>query len=343
MLTGGRRRNVSLIRLPRPADPDEYESASREIEDLLGDLPGLVAVYRTGKVSIPGISDLDRIAVIERGTQVESIWPKLSNKSRYLAMHGPFLVDRATFRRHRWFAYLEPLELSFGTGVELEDRPIPAYSESLLGVESMVVSLLSTIKQLSTGIFKVRPSLCQLHNLRHALSLTRLGRSDAPAAWALADDVSNLRDDWFTSPDHDRAGRARDVAVRAPGGLLEALRAVGQSIENSDGPTLEMKLGETWSNVVLTSAGTGGQVVGTPRLRVPFVRSARAAELAWRLARPRIALHPAALALLAGRGGEEERGFRSTRDELVRAHRDFIAEAGGSYSGIGLASPFLSR
>jgi hypothetical protein len=345
MLTGrSAKSGVSLIRLPRPARVEAYESASEEIEGLLRGLPGIVAIYRTGSVSVPGISDLDRIAVIRAGAPLPSVWSRLGDEVRYVAMHGPLLVDLETFRRHRWFAHLEPLDAVFGTPVELEGRPVPDYSEPLIGAESLLASLLSTIKQVSTGLFKVRPSLCQLHTVRHALALARLDRSAAPAAWNLADEVEKLRSTWFTSWQRDRAELTRAVALDAAPALLEALAVLGVRTERAGEPPAEMRLGDPWSNVALVSAATGaGQVTGTPRLRVPIVRSARATELLWRTARPRIALHPGVLSLLAGTGTEEQRAFRSTRNALVQSYRDFLAEYGRDYSGIGLASPFLGN
>jgi len=63
-------------------------------------------------------------------------------------------------------------------------------------------------------------------------------------------------------------------------------------------------------------------------------------ELRWRSARPKIALHPSALALLAG-SRQDGSQFRSTRDDIVRAYRQFLDVSGHGYSGIGLAMPFV--
>lgn len=332
---------VSLIRLPKPARPQDYEEASREIEDLLRTVPGISAIYRTGSVSAPGISDIDRIAVAGTETGAPAIWPKMSRASRKLAMHGPFLLDHATFRRHRWFAYLEPLELSWGEPVPLEDRPLPAYSEPLIAAESMVVSLLSTVKQLSTGLVKVRPALCQLNNLRHALALARLGPDTAPAAWQVAADVTALRDGWFEWPESDRLRLTRDVVAHAAPALLEALWKLGEQCEQAMNGDGEVRLAPPWSNVTLVPSNRSDPVSGTPRLRVRYLRSARLAEVAWRAARPRIALHPSVLDLLAGRGGRDVEDFRSSRDGLVRGYQDWLRTNGPGFAEIGLASPFL--
>jgi hypothetical protein len=341
LTTEGRRSNVSLVALPSPARLDEYEKASEELEALLRALPGIVAVYRTGSVSTPGISDLDRIAVIEKDSPVQPVWPRLSERARYLAMHSPFLVDEATFRRHRWFAHLEPLELSSGRPVELEDRPIPEYSEPLLGAESLMVCLLRVVKQLAVGRLKVRPTLCELNNVRHALRLARLDREDAPGAWRVADDVASLRQGWFESDEDQRGDLMRDVATRTAPALLQALWALGERTEPAGKASGRMALVPPWSNVALEASETLTTIAVRSRLRLTRVPSSRLSELRWRVTRPKIPTHQAVLELLGGSGRAEQSEFRSERDQLVRTYGEFLAANGRDYSGIGLAAPFL--
>jgi hypothetical protein len=339
----GRLSNLRLVAPPRPARSDEYARASEEIETALRSLPGIVAVYATGSVSVPGISDLDRIAVIDEPRPVPPVWRRLPEMTRYVAMHTAFLVDRATFRRHRWFAYLEPLSISFGETVELDERPFSEYSEVLLGAESLTVSLLRVVKEVSTGRLKIRSFLCGLNNVRHALALARLGRDQAPAAWRIADDVTNLRQAWFESGEHEREELVKELASRAEPALLQALWALGEEHDSVERLAGGVRLRAPWSNVALASSGgRPSRVTGTPRVRRPFNLSARLGEVRWRRGRPEIFLHPAALALLAGPPPEPHREFRLARDELVRSYDEFLAVNRRAYSGIGFASPFLA-
>jgi hypothetical protein len=338
----GQPSKVSLVAFPRPAQPSEYARASEEIEILLGRLRGVVAIYGLGSVSVPGISDLDRIAVIERRNPIPAIWSRLSEESRYLAMHTPFLVDQVTFQRHRWFAYLEPLRFSSGTRMDIEDRPLPEYTEPLMGAESLAVCLLRLVKQASTGRLKVRQLLCELHSVRHGLTLARLDRSDAAAAWRLVDDVARLRHSWFSSSDTQRCDFLRDVVARAVPALLGALWALGERRVPAESAPREMKLGPPWSNVTLVPSETCTTTVATTRrMRLPLIRAGRISEVWWRKTHPEVPLHPAVLALLSGQGTREQRQFRQARDELVRAYSKFLAINGSGYSPIGLARPFL--
>jgi hypothetical protein len=212
----------------------------------------------------------------------------------------------------------------------------------LIAAESMIVSLLSMVKQRATGLFKVRPSLCQLNNLRHGLALARIDADAAPAAWQLAADVAQLRESWFTSPERDRTDRAKTLAARATPALREALWALGERSGPGEDDPGELRLGSPWSNVTLVPGDAErAQVAGTERLRLPSLRSARIAEVRWRAARPRVGLHPNVIALLTGADGRQEISeFRSARRELVRGYHEFLAEAGGGYAEIGLASAF---
>jgi hypothetical protein len=332
---------VSLVAWPLPARPDEYTSASQEIEALLERLPGRVAVYRTGSIAVPGISDLDRIAVVEGSVTVSSVWPRLSERARYLAMHTPFLADRATFERHRWFAYLEPLELCFGSAVQVDARPSSDHGELLMGAESLMACLLRLVKQISTGRLKIRQFLCELNNVKHGLGLAGLDQRDVPSAWRVAEDVAMLRASWFSSPRPERAEAVRDLAARAAPALLQALAILGEKCEPEQGPT-RMRLRAPWSNVTLVARESSlNNVIDAPRMSFPFNRSARIAELRWRGARPEIPLHPGVLGLLAG-SDRSQREFRTARDEIVRSYSRFLDVSGRGYSGIGLAMPFLA-
>jgi hypothetical protein len=334
---------LGLVSWPRAARREDYASASEEIEASLRKLPGIIALYRTGSVSVPGISDLDRIAVVDGGAPVETVWPGLAERSRYLAMHTPFLVDHATFERHRWFAFLEPLELCFGSAVEFQERPSRALSEPLLGTESLMACLLRLVKQTSVGRLKVRQLLCELNNLRHGLALVGLTGADVPGAWAVAGDVSQVRASWFGSTEDRRAEMIRDVAGRAGPALLEALRCVGRRTEVENGEATPLRLASPWSNVALVPAPSpNGTLAETPRARFPVNRSVRLSELWWRAQRPEIPLSPAVVALLAG-SGSKDREFRAERDEIVRSYRRFLEARGRGYSAIGLAMPFLPR
>lgn len=342
---GRRTAHLRVTRLPLPAAREEYEAAADEIETRLCDLPGVVATYRTGGVGAPGISDVDVVAVLEPGAGIPAIWEDLSPRTRYLAMHAPFAIDRETFRLHRHFAYVEPLALSRGESVKAEPRPEPEISEPLIGAESLVAATLTLAKQGELGLIKARPLLCELNNLRHSLMLARLEQGDAPAAWELSDAVSVLRDEWFDELDPDsRATRIADLADSAPPALDQALRALGARTAETAGREPEpLKLAAQWSSVTLVSRGGEGSM---PR-RAPgaslSARSARLSELRWRLRSRSVAVPEGIMSRLTGAAHPETAAFGAARVDLVRRYAAMLAAHAPGYSAVGLAIPFAGR
>ncbi|HYP48635.1 MAG TPA: hypothetical protein VEQ61_08375, partial [Thermoleophilaceae bacterium] len=214
---------MRLVGHPRPAELRDYARASEEIEARLGELPGVLAVYRFGGVSAPGISDVDRLAVVDVDAPVPPVWATLTEATRALSLHPPFLVDPVTFAGHRLISQLEPLELASGSAIGLQERPEPGYVARLLGAESLLLNVVRLVKYRVTGRVKVRSVLCQLHTVRHGLELAGLDRAGAPAAWALSDEVSALRCAWFALAPKRREGQLRQLVLAALPALLAAL------------------------------------------------------------------------------------------------------------------------
>jgi len=338
---------LRLVGLPRPLDRPAYERASDEIEGLLGELPGLVAVYRLGSVGQPGISDLDRIAVVEAGDPVAPIWSQISPDARYIAMHGPFLVDLDTFRAHRWFSHLIGLELARGEDVAVDEPSDPAACDLHLAAEGMAVLLLKLLVQARTGRVKVRPALCELHGLRLSLALAGLDACAAPVAWSFVEAVRATREQWFATAPSARPAAMRAVLERAPAALVDGLLALERHLDDRhglpDGERIELRA--PWSSVTLVSCpwrAVSPVCTGAlrPGLRSVIVgRSRRLGALHWRLTRDRLALPPRVAGLLTQtRRGDTE--LHRERHRVMTGYTRFLATRGQGYSNIGLGEAF---
>jgi hypothetical protein len=326
-----------LTRFPSPAGQDDYVRASAELESRLRELPGVVAIYRTGSVSVPGISDLDRIAVVRPGSRVPSIWPRLSAETRSLAMHSPFLVDTTTFARHRWFADPQPLDLAWGDEVDVEARPEPDHVEPLIAAEGLVIALLKLVKQAHVGRVKVRPVLCELNNLRRNLTLARLERADASAAWSLADQVTRLREEWWSLPQSERLVRFCALIDRSLPATAEALRALCATL-NGGGRNRHLRLSGVWSNVTL-EAGEPPAALRPSPLWPATAYSGRLAEALWRWPQRKIAVPSEVISLLESSPGHEE--VQAERREIIQRFLGFLATT-EDYSALGAAGVFTS-
>jgi hypothetical protein len=338
--------SARLTRFPERAEPQEYERASEELEEWLARLPGAMAIYRTGSVSVPGISDIDRIAVVNGLGPAPEIWSRLSPRTRYLAMHGPFLSDAETFARHRWFADPHPLTLAWGRPLAVEQDPGGELGASLLAAEGLVVAALRLAKQAVTGRVKVRPLLCELNTVKLHLELAGLDRPTAGRAWQLADDVTRLRTAWFgpAAGRRERIDALRSLLRDALPAVAEAVAALAarRSFDLDAGPQLgSLRLRGPWSNVLLLPGGgleisvrraVGGRAL--PR------GAGRLAELRWRLARVELRLPTSVAALLTG-ADDAQAEFLRQRREIVRRYSEFMAASARDYSAIGLAAVFL--
>ena len=333
-------RSPRLTGLPLPASVEEYETAATELDAKLHELPGVVALYRTGSVRVPGISDLDRIAVVDGDVVLPSVWEKLGRRTRYLAMHTPFAVDRETFVRHRWFASFEPLEIVWGRRILIDEPSTPEEGERLLGAEGLVVAWLKLIKQAAIGRTKVRPLLCELNNVRRNLRLARLTADDTASAWQLATLVTRAREEWWSLTEPERFEAVREIEAQAPTAIRDALGAIASRLV-ADRPCEEIHLRGPWSNVMLRGDGRGAQEDSFYVVPYVFARaSKKLAEARWRFARHRLGVPPPVISLL--NGAIASNSFRGRRRDVVRHYVEFMRNKAHAYSSIGHAGIFPS-
>jgi hypothetical protein len=322
-----------LTRFPRPASIEDYEAAEAELDAKLQELPCVVAVYRTGTIGVPGISDIDRVAVVEGDVRLPTVWDELRPRTRYLAMHSPFVVDFDTFVRHRWFASFEPLEIVWGRRIVVDEPPTPEERDELLGAEGLVVAWLKLIRQTTIGRTKVRPLLCELNNVRRDLRLARLTRDDAPSAWQLVSDVTRAREEWWSLTQPERFEAVREIEAQAPRAVHNALGAIASRFRGAPACE-EIRLCGAWSSVTLRGDRRVAQ--DDSFYIVPYLiarASTKVAEARWRFAQHRIGVPSPIVSLLSGALGSGS--FRAQRRDLVRHYAVFMREKAPAYSSVG--------
>ena len=329
----------AVVDLPSPLPRRAYEAAAEELDGLLAGLPETIAVYATGAVSAPGISDLDRIVVLDRPVSGTGVWSALDPTTRRIAGHTAFITDRAGFTNHRWFALLEPLTLISGEEILIEEPPAQAYLDRLTGIESAIVTLLRVRKELDLGRIKARSSLCALHSLRHSLDLIDGGNHDEQA-WRLVQDVTNLRMTWFEMEPCSREEALVELVEAAPAAIVTYL----VRIESQDTrvPGGAMSLQAPWANVELVP-GFESKPMTTLAEAVILAaarRPRRLGEAVWRARRRRAHIPSIALSLLDGAPGQTE--LRGNRDRLIARYEAFATSCGSGWSRLGFAAPFTA-
>jgi hypothetical protein len=331
-----------LVASPPVLSEADYAEASAELEEVLAALPEVISVYATGGVSAPGISDLDRIAVAEAPVTSDP-WERLSRPTRQVAMHGPFLVDRATFERHRWFAYLEPLRLVLGETIDVDEPDETNLLGQLLAVEGLVLAFLKLHKQLGTGRIKMRSTLCLLHALRHSLELGGIPQDAAPGAWRLVGEVADLRASWFSLETGERDERMRETVARAVVALPHAISHLSlPKVASQAAPASFIRLSPPWKAFSLIRTDDPQRTAGslprpTPK---PLVRLRRLTEAHWRMRRFAVDLVAPAFDLLALERRPDGSRPLAKRRAIVRAYGAYLGASTGQWSAIGFADSF---
>lgn len=336
-----------LVSLPERRSHEDYQAASEEIEDLLQQLPGFVALHRLGSIGHPGISDLDRIAVVEAAAPVPSIWPRLSPAARYVAMHAPFLVDVSSFRSHRWFAHLAGLKLAAGEELPIEEPPDCDKCDLHLAAEGLALLALRLVAHARTGRVKVRSTLCELHAMRFSLALAGLEEHSAPEAWSFVHAVRATRQTWFEHAEQDRPAIMARLMHDAPAAVLDALLALdgrlGDRSGGSEASATSLRAPRGSLTLVACDrgslAGEYSRVLRCSPLAGVIGRSRRLSALRWRAASERVPM-PARLLSLLSETREGATDLHRRRHQIIVAYGRFLATRGQGYSHIGLGGPF---
>jgi hypothetical protein len=333
-----------LVSPPAALSEADYAEAAAELEGVLAAVPEVMSIYATGRVANPGISDLDRIAVAKTPVTTDG-WARVSQRTRTVAMHGPFLVDRATFERHRWFAHLEPLELVHGEAVAVEEPGERALLGRLLAVEGLVIALMNLHKQLGTGRMKVRSTLCLLHSLRHSLALSDIPTDDAAHARQLLDDVAGLREEWFSVGTNEAEERMREIVARALVVVPEAISRLPSPASKSAGRSVSsMHLSGPWATFTLVRDAPRPEAPSPPRPTPrPLNRIRRLTEAHWRIRQLNLKVAAPAFDLLVLEAHADRWEPLMKRRVTVSAYREYLGACRGHWSAIGFAPSFVSE
>jgi len=219
---------------------DYLVATAAEVERLSA-LPEVVAVYSTGMVKAPGISDLDLIAVIDLEQSSGHVRRSLKHALKvpaenYIRTHPIFAISPELFTQIRWLGDLSTLECL--EGKELQADPVPGVYQNLL----------RAITTLETGIHKffalrmflqgksmgARNLLLTLNSIGYSLSLAeQLGQcstSQLASIHQFRSDLLELRSNWFAMDSSQRVPALVPLVELAPKLLLQALEVASRHV-----------------------------------------------------------------------------------------------------------------
>ncbi|MBI2130280.1 hypothetical protein HYU10_00760 [Candidatus Woesearchaeota archaeon] len=188
---------------PRKKSIDDYEEVYEKIRGICARNPGVLSVYTFGQVSVPGISDIDLIFVINDHAKLPRFLRKLAidRKSKYVLLH-PFFIVPKDFMEN--IGYIHPnsdFQLIYGKKLAIKRLSRPEISTIYNCLINDVILRhypSDYLKVLLSGKIGIRLSLVRLNALHHSFSLFRTVSGANKKEWQkFADDVENLRKEWF--------------------------------------------------------------------------------------------------------------------------------------------------
>ncbi len=226
--------------------PEDYEAVTRAEVERLSSLPEVVAVYSTGMVKAPGISDLDLIAVLDLEKSAGRVRRQLKTAMKfstedYIRTHPVFAISPQLLPQMRWLADLSTLESLYGPAIEPD--PLPEQYQKLL----------QAVITLETGLHKffalrvlvqsptsgTRALLLTLNSIGYSLSLAQQLESCSGELQNSIEeyrtDLLELRGHWFSLQTPQRNATLESLAGLAPRLLLQAFEVASQSLVKQGG------------------------------------------------------------------------------------------------------------
>lgn len=158
---------------PSPKKPESYHEAIRQIVATNSILPSLIAIYKFGNITSPGISDLDILFVFENKASCslngfEGLDPNLKN----IFTHGIMAVSEDFFREMDFYALWGEKELLYGKEIVCNRKRSDSEEEVLkrqTAKEFLLANYVDLQVQLTYKTIKIRSFLQHMKGLAYDL------------------------------------------------------------------------------------------------------------------------------------------------------------------------------
>lgn len=200
-----------FVNLPRPMPESDYQEVCQLVVDKLKNKPGIRSIYLSSGSWIPGISDVDIIIVCNQGLKgkIDIISLRnLSEKTKYLFLHGSWILKENTFKRINYLTPGLSLKLLWGEEISI-DNPQKDLSQedNQLLYAGLIFDYLINKLLLFPRFFKktelnTRQLLGEIYSLTYTLQIFEL---IAPGAIQtdFSQRIIQLRQTWFNNPQEE--------------------------------------------------------------------------------------------------------------------------------------------
>lgn len=172
---------------------EDYDKATEDFLRVAMSTPGVIGVWQTGSVSVPGISDLDFILILEDSARVS--WARmkkgLSPETSRVLLHSPVALPESLVP---WLSYVNDtrgIRRLTGPEISFVEPGNKVLVNLLVAARFTMAKLMSLERTAFIGVAGIRSLLCRVHGLRH--NFTLMERPVPP----LFESVTELRESWF--------------------------------------------------------------------------------------------------------------------------------------------------
>jgi len=206
---------------PMPLEREDYDRTTEDFLRVAGSTPGVLGVWQTGSVSVPGISDLDFILVVRNRTRLSwnRVRKRLSPESTRVLLHSPVALPESLVP---WLGYVNDTRATrrlTGPEIPFAEPANRGMVNILVAARFTMAKLLGLERTAFMGVAGVRSLLCRVHGLRH--NFTLMDRPVPP----LFDEVTELRESWF-SMGEERFSRLEELLAGATDACVALLREI---------------------------------------------------------------------------------------------------------------------
>ena len=187
---------------PRQVPVSTYLDTRDRYVERISACADVVAVFQLGEVSVPGLSDIDVIAVVKE--KLHESTPTTyalasDDTAQYCFSHAPYIVPSEVFKNLERFWWTQ--KLTRLTGIDLSLLFVDGHTRKLVELSLVIdyVPLLGSVIRSALGrrAIPVRKMLLVLNSLRHSIKL--LAPFERVMEWErFSDHVFTFRSEFFT-------------------------------------------------------------------------------------------------------------------------------------------------
>lgn len=195
--------SFTFINAPVPAKREDYDSAIDSVIQQLQNAEGLLAIYRFGNISSPGISDIDLLAVFENDVHCSmSGFEQMPPHLQKLFTHGVMALSKKHFQGRRQFTLWSDDHLVWGNEIETDANLFPTPEEIIIlkrqiAIEYLLINYIDLMIQSHYKILNLRSSLQHFKGVVYDLDFLSVGEHPLRNHLAI---IKTWYAEWFTNP-----------------------------------------------------------------------------------------------------------------------------------------------